>query len=840
MRKDSPIQPMVVLTTAFITCAKFHCRSIAAANLHPVSSFPPPARAPPPRGQLLQQRICKVSLHSIAMATAQASEAAANKGLPLGMDATMVDEYASQSKLLQEFVKIPSFGKAWIFNSKDENKSRAVVSISQSDLLGNKRRKFLLNSHISKSASKSVDFQWSPFPTEISGVSAVIPSPSGEKLLLVRNSEDDSPTKLEIWGPCQLENEIHIAKSVHGSLYTDEWFEGISWNQDETFIAYVAEEPPQPKPVFNDYGFKKEGSSEKDCKSWKGQGDWEETWGETYSKKRIPALFVVNISSGQVRSVKGIPRSLSVGQVIWAPSSSYGLVFVGWSSDNGFQETSRKLGIKYCYNRPCALFAAPDPFREETEKPSTEGNKGETTTMIKLTAHLSSAFFPRFSPDGKYLVFVSAKSAVDSGAHNATNSMHRIEWPVDGKLDGSLGIVDVVPIVMCPKDNCFPGLYCFGLLRHPWLTDGRTMILSSVWGSREVILSVNVVSCEVLRVSPQDSDYSWNVLALDKNNILAVSSSLITLPQIYYGIKVSQTESHWEWQEVSTPFPKPSDEISSILAEHKFNILKIPISNPSDKLANGAKLPFEAIFVSHKDSASNPTIVVLHGGPHSVYPSSYSKSLAFLFSQGYNLLVVNYRGSLGFGEEALQSLPGNIGSQDVNDVLTALDFVLNRELIDPSRVAVVGGSHGGFLTTHLIGQAPDTFVAAAARNPVCNLQLMVGTTDIPDWCFVEIYGKDGKKYFSESPSVDDLCQFHQKSPISHISKVKTPTLFLLGAQDLRVPVSNGLQYARALKERGIESKTIVFPEDIHGIDKPQSDFESFLNIGVWFKKHMSK
>ncbi|CAL4933401.1 unnamed protein product [Urochloa decumbens] len=838
--KRSPIQPMVVLTTAFITCAKFRCRSsIAAANLLLVSAPPSRARAPS-RRPLLRGRVGKVSLHSIAMSTTQASEAAPDKGLPLGMDATMVDEYASQSKLLQEFVKIPSFGKAWIFNSKDENTSRAVVSIGQSDLLANKRRKFLLNSHISKGASKSVDFQWSPFPTEISGVSAVIPSPSGEKLLLVRNSEDDSPTKLEIWGPCQLENEIHIAKSVHGSLYTDEWFEGISWNQEETFIAYVAEEPPQPKPVFNDYGFKKEGSSEKDCKSWKGQGDWEDTWGETYSKKRIPALFVVNISSGEVQPVNGIPRSLSVGQVIWAPSSSYGLVFVAWSSDNGFQETPRKLGIKYCYNRPCSLYAAPDPFKEEADKPSAEGNKGETTTVINLTADLSSAFFPRFSPDGKYLVFVSAKSAVDSGSHNATNSMHRIEWPTDGKLDGSLGVADVVPVVMCPKDNCFPGLYCFGLLRDPWLSDGRTMILSSVWGSREVILSVNVVSCEVSRVSPQDSDYSWNVLALDKNNILAVSSSLITLPQIYYGVKVSQTERHWEWQEVSTPFPKLSDEINSILAEHRFSILKIPISNPSNKLADGAKLPFEAIFVSHKDSASNPTIVVLHGGPHSVYPSSYSKSLAFLFSQGYNLLVVNYRGSLGFGEEALQSLPGNVGSQDVNDVLMALDLVVKRGLIDPSRVAVVGGSHGGFLTTHLIGQAPDTFVAAAARNPVCNLSLMVGTTDIPDWCFIEIYGKEGKKYFSESPSVDDLCQFHKKSPISHISKVKTPTLFLLGAQDLRVPVSNGLQYARALKERGMESKTIVFPEDIHGIDKPQSDFESFLNIGVWFKKHLSK
>ncbi|MCI00133.1 acylamino-acid-releasing enzyme-like, partial [Trifolium medium] len=61
-------------------------------------------------------------------------------------------------------------------------------------------------------------------------------------------------------------------------------------------------------------------------------------------------------------------------------------------------------------------------------------------------------------------------------------------------------------------------------------------------------------------------------------------------------------------------------------------------------------------------------------------------------------------GSLGFGEEALQSLPGNVGSQDVNDVLTAIDHVIDLGLASPSKIAVLGGSHGGFLTTHLIGQ----------------------------------------------------------------------------------------------------------------------------------------
>lgn len=88
--------------------------------------------------------------------------------------------------------------------------------------------------------------------------------------------------------------------------------------------------------------------------------------------KTMPMLIknIMFCCSGEVRSVKGIPRSLSVGQVIWAPSSC-SLVFVAWSSDNGFQEAPRKLGIKYCYNRPCALYAAPDPFREESEKLST-------------------------------------------------------------------------------------------------------------------------------------------------------------------------------------------------------------------------------------------------------------------------------------------------------------------------------------------------------------------------------------------------------------------------------------------------------------------------------------
>lgn len=759
------------------------------------------------------------------------------KDLKPEFDSTTEEEYASQSKLLQEFVGISSIDKAWIF--KSDSGSQAMFSISQPNLLANKRRKFMLSSNISKESSGSVNFQWAPFPVEMTGISAIIPSPSGSKLLVVRNPENESPTQFEIWGPSQLEKEFLIPHSVHGSVYVDGWFEGISWNCDESFVAYVAEEPSSSRPTFNSLGYNKVGSTDKDCGSWKGRGDWEEEWGEAYAGKRKPALFIISIDSGEVRAVEGIPKSLSVGQVVWAPSmesSDQYLVFVAWSADK------RKLGIKYCYNRPCTLYAILAPLHKSGVKElELKDDSIEEFSLLNLTKSLSSAFFPQFSPDGKLLVFLSAKSSVDSGAHSSTNSLHRINWlTTHGKLSPSENIVDVISVVNYAEDGCFPGLYCSDFLSNPWLSDGSTMILSSVWGSKRVILSVNVLSGEVKRISPIDSDFSWDILTLDGDNIIAVSSSPVDVPQIKYGYLELAKSASWTWLNVSSPIFRCSEKVASLVLSLQFSILKIPIKDVSGFLTEGATKPFEALFVSSntkKRDACDPLIVVLHGGPHSVSLTTFSKSLAFLASIGNSLLIVNYRGSLGFGEEALQSLPGKVGSQDVNDVLTAIDHVINMGLADPSKITVLGGSHGGFLTSHLIGQAPDKFVAAAVRNPVCNIASMVGTTDIPDWCYFEAYGTKGKSIYTEAPSAEHLSHFFSMSPIAHLSKVKTPTLFLLGAQDLRVPVSNGLQYLRALKEKGVEVKAIVFPNDIHGIDRPQSDFEGFLNIGVWFRKY---
>ncbi|KAL6185037.1 hypothetical protein ACLB2K_041172 [Fragaria x ananassa] len=568
----------------------------------------------------------------------------------------------------------------------------------------------------------------------MTGVSVIVPSPSGAKLLVVRNPEyDEAPCQFEIWGLAQVEKEFHIPQSVHGSVYADEWeFLGILMKLSLLMLLRNHLRPSQHLLVR---ATKKGSTTDENFANWKGQGEWEEEWGETYVGKGQPALFVININSGETQTVRGIEKHLSVGQVVWAPAvrgSHQFLVFVGWSAN------TRKLGIKYCHNRPCALYAVKAPLcvSEDGQDIISRDNSFEDFPVVNLTQSTSSAYHPRFSG-------------------------------------------------------------------------------------------------EVLHISPTDSNFSWNALSLDEDNIIAVSSSLVDVPRIKYGYLVDRERKStaWNWLDV----PSPTNECSE-----KFSIMKIPVRDVSDSLTKGARNPFEAIFVSFKTNRSDsfdPLIVFIHGGPHTVSSSSFSKSLAFLSAIGFNLLLVNYRGSLGFGEEALQSLPGNIGSQDVNDILVAIDHVIYMGLASPSKMAVLGGSHGGFLTTHLIGQAPDKFFAAAARNPACNLALMVSTTDIPDWCSVEAYGTEGKNRYTEAPSAEHLALFHSKSPISLISKAKTPTHFLLGAQDIRLPICSGLQYARALKEKGVAVKVIVFPNDNHPMDRPQSDFESFLNSGVWFKRY---
>ena len=111
-----------------------------------------------------------------------------------------------------------------------------------------------------------------------------------------------------------------------------------------------------------------------------------------------------------------------------------------------------------------------------------------------------------------------------------------------------------------------------------------------------------------------------------------------------------------------------------------------------------------------------------------------------------------------------------------------------------------------------------------------------------DWCFVEAVGPHpaAAAAYSDAPPASMLERLQAASPIAHVEAVTAPCLFLLGEKDRRVPMSNGLQFMHALRAAGkAPAEVIVFPEDGHALDRPQTEFESILSILSWFRTHAS-
>ncbi len=136
---------------------------------------------------------------------------------------------------------------------------------------------------------------------------------------------------------------------------------------------------------------------------------------------------------------------------------------------------------------------------------------------------------------------------------------------------------------------------------------------------------------------------------------------------------------------------------------------------------------------SRTDLDNCPLIVWPHGGPHSVVPATFNNDVHFFLNMGYSVLFPNYRGSLGNGQNGVLSLTSYPGRYDVKDCHQAVMEVLNEfPKLDKSQVFLYGGSHGGFLVTHLAGQYPNTFRAVVARNPVINVATKVMPADNPD------------------------------------------------------------------------------------------------------------
>ena len=227
-------------------------------------------------------------------------------------------------------------------------------------------------------------------------------------------------------------------------------------------------------------------------------------------------------------------------------------------------------------------------------------------------------------------------------------------------------------------------------------------------------------------------------------------------------------------------------------------------------------------------SKKYPLILEIHGGPHTNYGFHFSSEVQLFAAKGYVVLYTNPRGSTSYGKDFANLIHHNYPSEDYDDLISGVDFVIEKGYIDETNLFVTGGSGGGVLTSWIVGKT-DRFTAAVVAKPVINWYSFV--------LYADNIGYFYKYWFKDFPW-DDPESYLKRSPISYVGKVKTPTMVLTGEKDYRTPMAESEQFYAGLKLNKVETMLVRIPNTNHGIASKPSNLIAKVNaIMAWFEKY---
>ena len=432
-----------------------------------------------------------------------------------------------------------------------------------------------------------------------------------------------------------------------------------------------------------------------------------------------------------------------------------------------------------------------------------------TKTIDRLTTSGDVESSPQFSPDGRTLAFTFTpnewKPNKDGISAQTSRNARLATWDIAARAltDHASASFDVSPTA--PR----------------WSTDGKHLLFGA-------------------------SDRVWN--SMYDYDVAAKTYAKVTKDVVVGGMSVSKDGTRRVYV-----FDTP--DVPAELYAQSGTAAPVRITNTNPWLADVALGASQVITWKSKDGwpvegvlltppgytpgQKVPLVVSAHGGPTGAHTNGFKGGTSpgqSWASRGWAVLYPNPRGSTGYGEKFMRGNLKDWGGGDYRDIMTGVDALIQRGVVDSTQMAFEGWSYGGYLTSWVVSQT-GRFKAAMMGAGLPSLLSMAGTTDIPGYISTFF---DGVPQYDGSLVNPSIKLYLERSAISYTDKVTTPLLMLHGGSDERVPIGQPMEFYRALKDRGKAAELVFYPREGHGFQEYYHQLDRMKREYEWLAKYTLK
>jgi dipeptidyl aminopeptidase/acylaminoacyl peptidase len=553
-------------------------------------------------------------------------------------------------------------------------------------------------------------------------------------------------------------------------------FEGatIDWSPDGKQIAFVS---TVPGPETNDASGDPRVITRYLYKPDAGEGN------TRFNDNRRREVFVIDATGGTPRALTTGPREYH--SINWSPDGREILAVSNLDHDPD-----------YFYNQDVVAISPVNG------------------TIRRVSTTESAEYQPRFSADGKQIVFLGTKRGL-TDLETTMEDTHVWVMNADGTGRREIGAV---------VDNRQGN--------HSFSPDGAFVYFTALDRGHVRLHRVALASGKAETVISEPGSVGGYAVAKN-GSVVYTFASPSDLGELFVLEPPAKSATAKAPSAAGTAAPSKR-QLTNLNKESLTGVDIAPVQNFTFVAAD-FKYEIEAFLtlpLGRSADAKYPMIVMIHGGPHGQQGPAFNFKSQFYAGRGYATLQVNFRGSTGYGQKFADAVFADQNGQEGMDVLYGVSAALRRNpWIDPSRLGVEGTSYGGQLSTWLITQS-SVFKAAIPTAAI---------TNIISYNYMTYYNQYEEMEWGMRPHQGNLMDvLWERSALKHVAKAKAATMMVHGENDNDVPIAEAEQFYIALRDVGVDAIFVRYPREGHGIREPKHNVDLMDRSVAWYERAFAK